>query len=230
MFELAPHNLWLKCPTMARPGETFTVNLIYGHHFEPEGDIDQARARVWAFPPGGGSRDLEARADGRSLRASLTADVPGVWAVLAAYDAGLWAVLADGRHLPGGRKANPGVEAVRDVHYRKFAKALVVCGTEEAALPGPAGTELEIVPLALRDGTLELAVLFFGKPLAGARVSAACRGRRISRLTRTDGAGLAAVNLSPGTWLVIVDHESAPADPARDPYDNLQAVYSVDIS
>lgn len=227
---MAPHNLWLRCPATAYPGETLTVSLIYGHHFEPEGDVDRARVRIRALAPGGERRDLEARVANQGLQASLTVDEPGVWTVFAAYDAGLWAVLADGRHLPGGRSANPGVEIARDVHYRKFAKALVACGTKEATLPGPAGTELEIVPLAWRDETLELAVLLFGAPLAGARVFAACRGRRISRLVRTDGAGRAAVNLSPGTWLVIADHESAPADPASDPYDNLQAVYGVDVS
>jgi len=227
---MAPHNLWLQCPSTARLGETVNVTLYYGHYFEPEGGMEPVRARVWAVSPRGERRDLDVRAEGPGLAAPLTVDSPGWWAVLAAYDAGLWGVLAGGRHVPGGREANPGTDVLRDVHYRKFAKTLLACDTEETALPGPAGTELEIVPLAQRNETLELTVLLGGKPLAGTRVFAVCRGRRISRLARTDGTGRALLNLSPGTWLVIADHESAPADPARGPFDSLQAVYGVEVA
>lgn len=226
---LAPHNLWLSCPEMVACGETIRVTLVYGHYFEPQGDVREAAAKIWAVNPDGEIRSLEITAGSQALEASLAVDRPGVWTVLASYDAGLWAVFPDGRHLPGGRQVNPTAGAVRDCHYRKYAKTLVVCDKAGHMWPSPVGTEIEITPLGLGEGSLTLSAQLNGHPLPRARVFAACRGRKISRLTRTDKNGQGILNLGPGTWLIVVDHELAPGEPERESYANLQATYSLTI-
>lgn len=122
---------------------------------------------------------------------------------------GLDAALADLK-----RRGEDDVPA-RD-RYARYAKALIAPGAETGgrdAFSSPLGLELELValenPYRLTAGaTLDVALLYRGKPLAGAQVVARSQAQPQSAVTaRTDARGRVALRLDPsGLWMVKAVH------------------------
>ncbi len=224
---MAPHNIYLRCPARVEPGETVNCTVIYGHYFDRDGTVDPTRLKIQLAVPGRDIMGLEAVAANKEIGASFKADEPGVYVLMAEYDNGVWSVDRDGRFHRGGKADNPGVDVERVVHYVKFAKSVVVCG-EVSRWPGSFSMELEIIPLSLADGEVELLVQHDGYPLNDCKVFAQAEGRPISRLAKTGEDGTAAMSLAPGKWMVVVNHECPSAEP--EVTRSLQAVLVLEVA
>lgn len=207
---MAPHNLWLRCAAPEKAGRRVKCAVLYGHHFEPDGKADPSRCRLWLHTPGAERQTLDLETGDDGLLSGFTPAGSGVYALTAAYDVGVYGRLRDGTYAKG-RTAGDDVTAV--VHFVHYAKTFVSVG-EAAGLPGPCGMELEMVPLRLDEAEIELSVQSGGRPLADCEVFAHCKGRRISRFGRTDGAGTVSFGLSPGEWMFIVRRETPAGDGA----------------
>jgi uncharacterized GH25 family protein len=146
--------------------------------------------------------------------------------VAAVYDNGLWTKGADGEYRNALRAAVPG--ATEGLWSRKFAKAVTGPGARFDTILGHA---LEIVPLADpaalgRGTTLQVRVLFEGKPLPNAKLESA-HGRHASQF-ETSAEGIAAVTLQGGgEYTLSVGHRRAPSSiPTFADSDLLGATYS----
>ncbi len=126
-----------------------------------------------------------------------------------------------------GQEDRPGREI-----YSRYSKLLVQAGAgDDRALTRLVGHELEIVPeknparlALLAGGDFPVRVLFRGKPLAGARVSAAPEGGLAGKgghdfpvVARTGANGRAVLRLTrPGPWYArmihMIPHSGADAD------------------
>lgn len=208
---MAPHNLWLRCPARGEAGQPVACDLLYGHHFEPDGRAALSRSRLWLYAPGKGRQEVEMYEADEGLAADFTGAAPGVYSLTAEYDLGVYGRLRDGTYQKG-RTAGDDVANV--VHFVHYAKTLVPVG-EAAGLPGSCGMPLEIVPRRLDEAEIDLAVETAGRPVPDCEVFAHCEGRRISRFGRTDGKGRASFGLFPGIWMFIVRRETPAGGPAR---------------
>jgi nickel transport protein len=138
-------------------------------------------------------------------------------ALLAArYDNGFWIKLADGTYRNAARRLVP--DAVESMWSVKFAKTLT---GPDAPWQNALGHDLEIVPLSDPDRTkpgqtLQVKVLFRGKPLAGGEVE---RGDGVTAVPekdiprfKTDGEGVASVpSVNAGAHLLVIDHKVTPS-------------------
>ena len=138
-------------------------------------------------------------------------------ALLAArYDNGFWTKTSEGTYRNAARGFVS--DAVDSMWSVKFAKALT---GPDAPWQNALGHDLEIVPLSDPDRTkpgqtLQVKVLFRGKPLAGAEVE---RGDGVTAVPekdiprfKTDGEGVASVPIvSAGAHLLVIDHKVTPS-------------------
>jgi len=116
-----------------------------------------------------------------------------------------------------GASDSPGREI-----YSRYCKLLLDAPGDDRILRAPRGHRLEIVPLAnpsrLAAGSgLEIQVLFDGKPLGGARVSAGregMQGHRFSSVGATDQKGRVRLAVSAsGLWYVRMIHMIPSLEP-----------------
>lgn len=201
---MAPHNLWLQCPSKGEIGQYLRCILLYGHHFEVLGVADRSESRVVLEIPGGVRHELtlEAREDG--LVAGFSGEQPGVHTLLAEYDLGLHSQLKDGSYLRGKLSSD---DVARIVHFKHFAKALVTIG-DQGHQPGSYGMPLEIIPLRLDGDEVELLIQANGRPLGGSQVFGYCKSRSVSRFARTNADGICHLGVFPGEWMFIARLES----------------------
>lgn len=204
---MAPHNLWMRCAARGAVGEYLKCAVLYGHHFAVDGKADPSRTRLWLDAPGEERRILELEAGEDGLVSGFTCANRGVHTLTAEYDVGVYGRLKDGTYAKG---KTAGDEVTDIVHFVHCAKTLVTVG-EAGNLPGSYGMPLEIVPLRLDRGEIELLIQAEGRPVADCEVFAHCKGRRTSRFGRTDDEGTVSFGLFPGEWMFIVRRES-PAE------------------
>ncbi|MDI6711499.1 MAG: DUF4198 domain-containing protein [Bacillota bacterium] len=223
---MAPHNIWIKCPYRARPGEELTARIRFGHDFVVQGKADPLRTRTWLISPAGNRIPLAVEAGEADLTAVFRPAEIGVHTLLAEYDGKIWSIGSDGRHLRGPRADHPDVTIVKSVYYYQYAKALVVV-ERDGPWPGPSGAEFEIVPRPPAEERLELAVLYEGRPLGGARVQAFCSGSSFPRTAGTDAEGVVSFPFRDGNWMILASH-SDPRKGAPGRYDErvLTAVFT----
>lgn len=214
------HDMWLMVEGGA-PGKPLAITAAYGHAFpagdEPvaekdlEGPVVSGPKGQLAVKPAEGGRFLTAAAVGQ-----------GSYVITAVRKGQFWS------HTPGGWQNVPksqAPEAVESIFSAKYAKAVVNVGQAKGDVSKPAGLLLEIVPLAnpaaLKPGAeLPVLVLFQGKPLGGAKVTATHEGsvsaHAAADSTVTDSAGKARVRLAgPGLWMLAASHETPYKNPAE---------------
>jgi nickel transport protein len=146
--------------------------------------------------------------------------------IAAAYDNGLWFKAPDGEYRNGLPTAAQGANS--SIWSRKFAKAITGSG---APFNTVVGHDIEIVPLtdpaaAARDSTLQVRVLFEGKPLPNVKVETS-QGRHHAE-AQTNSEGIAATVIrGGGDYTLSVSHRKAPSSmPALAESDLLGATYS----
>lgn len=211
---MAPHNLWIEAPISARQGDEVACRVLFGHHFNVEGNLNPAEVNVWLAPPGEEMMPLTPRVEGNGLTVQFRPESPGTYTVLAGYRAGIWSITGDGQHLPGKRENYPHLSISQTVLYYHLAKTFIPVNGE-LTWPGSFGQALEFIPLAsLREG-IELLVQHDGRPFAGAKVYAQNRTGERSRVGRTDAEGKVLLVLPPGDWLLITYAQDKPAGEAQ---------------
>lgn len=225
---LAAHDTWLVPATFrVTPGQPVTVALNTSEDF-PASEAAPTPDRIARFEvatAAGRSAVTGYRVEGKSLMAEVTPG-PGATLVAAVTHPRLIVLkpedfnqyITDERleGIVAARAARGQTNTEGRERYSKIAK-LVLCAdvTQETVLEPPLGLRLEIVPetnpCGLRVGdTLQVQVLFEGKPLANAWVTAGYKGvhgHRYPVWAKTDGEGQAAVPLDrSGAWFVRVLH------------------------
>lgn len=233
---LRAHDLWIE-PSSFRPAEAqrIAVRLRVGQAFQgdPVPRMEKRIERFAAVGPGGEVR-LQG-AEGTDPAGFAVLPKPGTWVLV--YDSDhasmelegpkFEAYLAEeGLERISKLRAQRGQTAARSREiYSRCAKSLVLVGN------GPAegydqvlGLPLELVPEASPAGPrgedeLAVALLFRGKPLAGALVVAVPRDKPDAKVSgRTGADGRVWLRLDhAGDWLVKAVHmEAAPADSGAD--------------
>lgn len=204
----------------------------YGH----PGDYQAAAAgkliTLDAISPSGERRSLAGRLrpDGLTLVTSPVADLSaqGTWMFTVFYDNGFFLRTADGRSVNTTRAEYPTAESV--THNIKFGKALLPVGPAGAGFDRIVGHRLELVPQqdpfrVPRGQSLDVLVLFDGKPLAGESVF--IYGEReadptTQLMTNTSGVVKVPVDRT-GRFLIGTEHEVPSRHPALATLDNYAA-------
>jgi uncharacterized GH25 family protein len=254
---LAPalaHEFWIEPSTFTpEPGETVTVALRVGMHFEGE-PVPRKNERIERFAaltwPAGATEPAEQLLDGAED------DEPAGKFVTAG--AGLTVLVYDSNHsrieLSGAdfsvyldekgithvrtQRAEAGVadKTAREI-YSRCAKSLVLVGGGEGgeakssdAVDRAVGLPLEIIaefdPYAPDPPKeMRVRVLFNGRPLADAYVSAASRvSPKDAQHTRTDAEGRVTFRLTDaGPWLIDCTHMVAAPESASADYESFWA-------
>ena len=163
------------------------------------------------------------------ITAPLPVSQESVLLLAAQYDNGYWVETFRGFRNTSRRQVP---SAKTSLSSMKFAKALVLVRAGESELyRARVGHRLELVslndPFSVQPGeAMKVSVYFEGKPLVGAEVESTdgltpMDEKEIPRY-RTDAQGIAAIPLTRrGPYLLVVDHEVAPAQPelaAKDRY------------
>ncbi len=222
------HDYWLQPATFTPAvGQRIALTLHVGDHFASEGERGYQKKPTLSFRLhcAGGTIDLAASArEGDRPVARFACPRAGTCVAALERDAhlitlgaakfnrylkeeGLAAVLAERKKR--GEADRPGRE-----RYRRYLKCLLRAGgTGDDTWKKPAGHKLEIVPLTdptgLKAGqALKLRIVFDGKPLAGATVTAYSRvGKAVrTRSALTSAAGEASFTLDSGPCLVRLVH------------------------
>jgi nickel transport protein len=221
----AAHDLWLT----PGPGG---VLLHYGHPHQPELPNAGKLASVIAYTPSG-TIALAAKAEpgpAPTLRAALDGDA----LVAASYDNGYWVRLPDAGYRNVSKRMLPGAE--KSTWSGKFAKAAI---GPSAPWDRVVGQPLEIVPLeapAAAKDRLRVRVLFEGRPLAGADVTATdganVHGAADQARAATDAGGIAVVPLrAAGPQVLSVSHRVAPSQtPMLADADTYAATFAFTVS
>lgn len=216
----AAHRLWLNTG-QPQPviGEEVAVEIGWGHKFPQDEVIKEGFLReLYALAPDG--QKVEVREISRT-RFAFTPEIPGTYTLRANVHPGFLSKTPQGYKLQSKRDLE---EVVRCFRYDIRTKALI-CTDPQAAGSGRGGPDpLEIdaltAPARLAvGGSLELRVLFKGRPLAEAEVHATYAGfsdqpSTYAVNTQTDQDGLARIEiLAPGPWMVHVTYEIPYPDP-----------------
>lgn len=218
------HMIWLTPDNRApRAGETVTVTLGFGHHFSPDEVMEKADRMERVFAVGVDGKELEAKCVNPSTYV-FTPETDGPHAVYAVMKSGCMSTTTAGRKM-GDRKTLEGV--VSCFGFKMAAMTNVACGNGAGPEFGKNVLDLEIIPRkdpsAVRVGeTLPVLVLFQGKPLAGAEVSALgsrCRrdeGKDWDQELKTGDDGVAVIKITEsGPWLISARHKIPYADPTE---------------
>lgn len=206
--------------------------LRFGH----PGDYQAASAgkliTLDALSPTGDRRALAGRVrpDGLTLVTSPFTDfkTSGTWIFSAFYDNGFYLRTTDGRSVNTTRAEYPAAEAV--THNIKYGKALLAVGTPGAGFDRVLGHRLELIPkqdpFAVALGqSLDVAVLYEGKPLANATVFVYPEKENgATEQFTADASGTVKLKIDrPGRYLVGTEHEVASRHPEFATRDNFAA-------
>ncbi len=214
------HDYWLEAePQRTAVGQTSVLRLMFGESFAKgaEKPIQPDRTRDFRlYEAGREYKNLPVPRGGATQSvAKIRSDSEGTLLVTmtrspAEIRFGRTKFLEYAAVETGGEFVLPPEKTRINETYTRYLKTLVTVGDK----PGKAalrttGQEYEIVPLdnpyepGLRS--LRCKILFQGKPVSGALVTARQRlaGKVVSSSTRTDGKGRCAFPLTPsGTWLI----------------------------
>ena len=235
---LSAHDYWILPKTFAPAvGKPVVLRLYVGDRFEAEGErpFDKKATLKFVHRSPSGEKDLAKGAKDGVPLGEITPAEAGLHTVLLERDSrlitlaakkftaylkeeSLGAIVADREKR--GETGSPGRE-----RYRRSLQAIVRAGGKGGSPGKPFGQRLELVPLtdptALKPGdSLEVRLLFQGKPLAGATVSALWReaDKVVRRQAVTDAGGKVSFRLDKaGTWLIRALHmRRAVEDKAAD--------------
>lgn len=214
------HMLWLTPGSRApEPAETVEIMVGFGHHF-PQGKMEkQGRLQgVYAVAPDGDR--IACKSKSPSLY-TFAPEQKGIYWIYTALKPGFVSNTTTGRKL-GNKQTLEGVVAC--FAFRISAATPIRCGDAGGYEPGKGEHKLEIFPVQNPAGlgandTLDLKVVFEGKPLAGASVvsaSAAESGRKehgASETLKTNARRIVSVKLtSGGPWMFTARHKTPYPD------------------
>lgn len=226
----AAHNLWLN-PDNHYPkvGDTVEIGIGWGHKY-PASRVDQAVnegtvQHITALDPDGKTASLKKVSE---TLYNLKIEKKGVYIVVANTKPGVFTTTTEGRKW-ADRK---GVEnPIKCTSYEIMASSVIVAGGGDKGLSGKTGMSLEFIPGAspagLKKGdSFKAQVLFKGKPLADAEISATYAGftdeavddhagkmHRHAIETKTDDKGVAEIVISKnGYWMISASHRSPYPD------------------
>ena len=216
------HMLWLTPDKHSpAPGDAVTVTLGFGHHFSPDEVMEKEdrMERVYAVSPDGTEIDLKAVTPSQY---TFTPETEGPYAMYATMKSGCMSTTTTGRKM-GNRKTLEGV--VSCFGFEMSAMTTVRCGGGAGTGFGKEMLTVDIIPqknpATIKTGdTLPLLVMYQGKPLAGATLSAVGEGCKLAedqswdQEVETNADGVAQVGISvAGPWLFSVRHKIPYADP-----------------
>jgi len=191
------------------------LRVKYGHPGDYQDTVAGKLVTLDAFPPVGEKRSYAGRLRDDDLTLVTTpltdATASGTWVFSTFYDNGFFLRTDDGRSVNTTKADYPSAKAV--THNIKYGKALLAVGASGGGFDRVVGHRLELVPRqdpfkVARGGSLDVAVMFDGQPLAGASVFVYPERESDKPLTlKTDGAGLARVPLDrAGRFIVGTEH------------------------
>ena len=238
------HNLWLN-PSNHFPevGATVDIGIGWGHTY-PASRVDQEIKEdrveeIKAIDPDGKTIDLtKVSMDLYQLKV----DKPGAYLITAKIKSGFFTTTPQGRKW-GNKKeiASP----IKCTNFHIQAKTVLIAGGKDKNLIGVAGQPLEIIPLnnleQLKPGDpMTIKLLFDGKPLPNAKVSATYAGfepegskdmashkpapkeKKMDKKghkhhfpveTQTDGQGKAVLPLkNGGYWMIVLSYRCPYTD------------------
>ena len=218
------HDFWVNASDPK--DQLVRVDIGYGHHFPEPEPIPEKRLHIFEAPrlvtPDGAS---ELEQSGENYAYQLKKDLKkGSYLVLGKYRPTFWSKGPDGWDMKD-RKQIP--EATTCEKVTMFSKAVfnVDGSQDESFITKPAGTRLEIVPMAnpakIKPGDkFPVQVLFEGAPLRTAEITATFGGFSDTECKafqgKTDLKGI--INIIPlkaGYWFAKVKHNTEFEDKAR---------------
>lgn len=174
------HDLWVTAPTEIGINNVLKADLSYSHHYPHAMTIDADRIHIFKpltiIDSQGKHTNMQLYADNFRYQ-NRTPLKLGTYRITATYKPTFWAKDVTGKWSQNNLKTAP--QSVYCEETQMFGKAIVTVGTQfdmQAAIK-PVGQELEIVPLSNPNNLqakalLPIQVLYQGKPLAGAMVTA----------------------------------------------------------
>ncbi|MDO4641445.1 MAG: DUF4198 domain-containing protein [Neisseria sp.] len=174
------HEVWVNAPANISSQDILHADLAYGHDFPHAEKIAEDRIHIFAplqiTGSNGKARNLVQHGENYQYAAPKKLK-KGSYVIQATYKPTFWSQDAAGKWAQKNLAERP--EAVSCEQSQMFGKSVVVVdgGEDLATISRPVGQTLEIVPLAnpntLQPGSLfPVQILFQGKPLAGATVTA----------------------------------------------------------
>ena len=221
------HDLWMieeNGRVLVRIGEDFPVAT---------NGITADRVVFLRMVGAGGGVTLEGRAEEKQFAAALPPGGPRLvelevkprFITLKAPDFNRYIQGEGFAHVIAARKAAGASDSPGREIYSRYSKLLIEGPGDDRHLLAPRGHRLEIVPLANparlpEADDLEVQVLFEGKPLAGAQVSAGAagmKGHQFAATVKTGPDGRARLRLSgKGLWYIRLIHMIPSAEPEAD--------------
>lgn len=216
------HDTWVQTNNnVIRAGEVVFIDFFLGNHgndhrdFKMAGKPDRAASRLEVIAPGGGKYDLMERL------------VDNGYAPSEGYFSARFIPAEVGLHLVAHTMDK--VVAYAPTRSVKSAKAYFLVSSsldrvpaDETSLGKPLGHALELMPKSnpvtpMGPGTpICVQVLFYGKPLADARVTFVPRGTALAEgfddryERKTDKEGLASFTPAEGNYYLVVVHHLDP--------------------
>lgn len=232
------HDVWVATPNQVSSKEGFKATLSYSHNYPQAEPI--AADRVHIFKPleivmPDGNHNILKLAESNYIY-KVPPLAKGTYKIVATYQPTFWVEKNDGTWAQGNLKNQTNVKHCEQTQM--FGKAIVVSDGDEndKVLSTPVGQELEIVPLASMGlaqagDLLPMQILYNGKPLANATVTATAdtvavkdkeamhHHREIQGFSaKTDDEGkFNFLPLVDGLWKVKIVHQI--------PYDNQQVCH-----
>jgi len=216
------HMFWLNASNYApEAGETIWIELGFGHKYPRDEMMKEGRLdRICALDSKGKEWPVE---EIFPAFYQFTPKTEGAYQIMAVMKPGFVSKTADGFKL-GSKKDFP--DAPYCFAFRMSTKTLITVGGKKADVSQQTQNPLEIIamtsPADLKVGdTLPLKVMFEGKPLAGATVSAVYEGfteekHHWAQEAETNADGLVQVKLTTkGPWLFTNTHKETYPDKAE---------------
>jgi uncharacterized GH25 family protein len=216
------HMFWLNASDYApEAGETIWIELGFGHQYPRDEIMKEGRLdRIYALGPEGKESPVE------QIFPSFYKFTPkskGAYQIIAALKPGFVSKTADGHKL-GNKKDFPDTRYC--FAFRMSAKTVITVGKKNKEVSQTTQKPLEIVamtsPADLKVGdTLPLKVMFEGKPLSGASVSAVYEGfteekNHWAQEATTNADGLVQIKMTAkGPWLFTATHKESYPDKAE---------------
>lgn len=231
------HSMWLNMEGhLFSKRQTVTVDIGWGHQFPKDGELKAGMLKeIAAIAPHGKRVPLNKISE---TGFGFVPQEPGIYVISATVHPGFVSRTTQGYKM--GPKT--GLDKVISCfHYDiRTSTSIRVGNPMDVAVPGT-GDPLEILPLAspfdLKTGAdFPVKVLFNGKPLAGAKVSATYAGfsdkpNVFAQTVETAEDGTAVIKITHGGhWMISVTHEIPYPDPKECDTNKYNVTMTFDVS
>ena len=214
------HMLWLSASNYSpRVGEKITIDIGFGHKYPHTEEVsEESIEKIFIRDPKGQELPIEKVA---SAKYAFSPNTEGLYEVIIKMKSGFVSDTPTSRKM-GSKKTLP--DAISCFQFTMNAKALINVGAKVSAPSKSGDLPLEIAlpenfgKLKVGDELL-LKVIYQGKPLSGAKVSATDKetalqheGKWVQEV-KSDAQGMVRIKLSSkGPWLITATHEVPFAD------------------